>query len=286
LAITSSFAVVVEIRGVHRIRARQLGVDVVGFELDGARRRRCEQLDDRARSDRHSDNGACRPQMCKFHGQIICYDRAVIKANQVMPAVVAEVIRKAPLTDEKVAFAWRWPSGPAWPRPRASGSSADGTLVCRRLNRTHGSIRFAQSVGLIRSRLAHYLGDERRQTDFVRMTMRNAFIVSAFVCHRKVPRHLEGFHRAELGAMVVREVGGARGIDPAIVDECIMGNVVSAASARRRRARRRSRAASRITSPRSPSTRCAVGPQGRDARGPGHPDRATSTLPSPAVWSR
>ena len=44
---------------------------------------------------------------------IICYDRLVIKANQVMPAVVAEVIRKAPLTDEKVAFAWRLAVGPA-----------------------------------------------------------------------------------------------------------------------------------------------------------------------------
>ena len=29
-----------------------------------------------------------------------------------MPAVVAEVIRKAPLTDEKVAFAWRLAVGP------------------------------------------------------------------------------------------------------------------------------------------------------------------------------
>jgi hypothetical protein len=61
----------------------------------------------------------------------------VIKANQVMPAVVAEVIRKAPLTGEKVSFAWRLAVGPAVDKATA--------------------VRL--SVGLIRSRLAHYLGE-------------------------------------------------------------------------------------------------------------------------------
>ena len=39
---------------------------------------------------------------------------------------------------------------------------------------------------------------------------------------------LRRFTAPELGAMVVREAIGRAGIDPAIVDECIMGNVVSA----------------------------------------------------------
>ena len=39
---------------------------------------------------------------------------------------------------------------------------------------------------------------------------------------------LKGFQAPELGAMVVREVVARAGIDPADVDECIMGNVVSA----------------------------------------------------------
>src|SRR4029079_11115214 len=39
---------------------------------------------------------------------------------------------------------------------------------------------------------------------------------------------LKGFSATELGAMVVREAVRRAGIDPAGVDECIMGNVVSA----------------------------------------------------------
>jgi hypothetical protein len=63
-----------------------------------------------------------------FHRQIICYDRIVIKANQVMPAVVADVIRKAPLTDEKVAFAWRLAVGPAVDKATKVRLGDDGTL--------------------------------------------------------------------------------------------------------------------------------------------------------------
>src|SRR6266403_94063 len=39
---------------------------------------------------------------------------------------------------------------------------------------------------------------------------------------------LKGFTATQLGALVVTEVVRRAGIDPAIVDECIMGNVVSA----------------------------------------------------------
>lgn len=37
----------------------------------------------------------------------------MFKASAVLPGVVAEVIRKAPLTPEKVAMAWRLSVGPA-----------------------------------------------------------------------------------------------------------------------------------------------------------------------------
>ena len=39
---------------------------------------------------------------------------------------------------------------------------------------------------------------------------------------------LKEFTAPQLGAMVVREAVRRAGIDPAVVDECIMGNVVSA----------------------------------------------------------
>jgi hypothetical protein len=82
----------------------------------------------------------------------------VIKANQVMPGVVAEVIRKAPLTDEKVAFAWRLAVGPAVAKATTVRLGSDGTLYLR-ANSPAWLDGVRQSVGLIRSRLAHYLGE-------------------------------------------------------------------------------------------------------------------------------
>ena len=89
----------------------------------------------------------------------LSYDSRVIKANQVMPAVVAEVIRKAPLTDDKVKFAWRLAVGPAIAKATQVRLGTDGTLyVTAESNAWSESVR--ASIGLIRSRLAHYLGDD------------------------------------------------------------------------------------------------------------------------------
>ena len=58
--------------------------------------------------------------------------------------------------------------------------------------------------------------------------MRSAFIVSAVrIPTGKFLGTLKDFTAPELGAMVVREAVTRAGIDPALVDECIMGNVVS-----------------------------------------------------------
>ena len=58
--------------------------------------------------------------------------------------------------------------------------------------------------------------------------MRSAFIVSAArIPTGKFLGTLKDFTAPELGAMAVREAVARAGIDPAIVDECIMGNVVS-----------------------------------------------------------
>jgi acetyl-CoA C-acetyltransferase len=58
--------------------------------------------------------------------------------------------------------------------------------------------------------------------------MSDAFIVSAVrVPTGKFLGTLKDFTAPELGAMVVREAVKRAGIDPASVDECIMGNVVS-----------------------------------------------------------
>ena len=83
----------------------------------------------------------------------------MIKANQVVPAVVAEVVRKAPLTADKVAFAWRLAVGPAIGKATSVRLADDGTLyVTAEAQAWNDSIR--ASIGMIRSRLAHYLGDD------------------------------------------------------------------------------------------------------------------------------
>lgn len=83
----------------------------------------------------------------------------MIKANQVMPGVVAEVIRKAPLTEEKVSFAWRLAVGPAVDKATRVRLDTKGTLyVSADAPAWLDGVR--QSIGLIRSRLAHYLGED------------------------------------------------------------------------------------------------------------------------------
>src|SRR6185295_14135361 len=59
--------------------------------------------------------------------------------------------------------------------------------------------------------------------------MRDAVIVSAVRTPTgKFLGALKGFSAPQLGALVVAEAVRRAGIDPAVVDECIMGNVVSA----------------------------------------------------------
>ena len=83
----------------------------------------------------------------------------MIQANKVLPAIVAEVIRKAPLTDEKVAFAWRLAVGPATAKATAVRLGSDGTLHVK-ADAPAWNEAIQKSIGLIRSRLAHYLGED------------------------------------------------------------------------------------------------------------------------------
>lgn len=82
----------------------------------------------------------------------------MIAASKVIPAVVADIVRKAPLTDEKVAFAWRLAVGPAVDRATRVRLDAQGTLHVR-AEAAAWLDGVRQSVGLIRSRLAHFLGE-------------------------------------------------------------------------------------------------------------------------------
>ena len=86
----------------------------------------------------------------------------MIQANKVLPAIVAEVIRKAPLTDDKVAFAWRLAVGPAVGKSTTVRLGSNGTLYVK-ADAPAWNDAIGKSLGLIRSRLAHYLGDDAIQ---------------------------------------------------------------------------------------------------------------------------
>lgn len=83
----------------------------------------------------------------------------MIRADRVIPAVLAEVIRKAPLCDEKVEFAWRTAVGSAVERVTRVRLDAEGVLAV-----TAADADWAQEVRrstrLIGARLAALLGDD------------------------------------------------------------------------------------------------------------------------------
>jgi hypothetical protein len=90
------------------------------------------------------------------HRRLKMYGARMIPVHRVIPDALAEVLRKAPLTDEKVAFAWRSSVGPAIDR---------GTSVTLRDGVLHVVVRDAawgreveRSQALIHARLDALLG--------------------------------------------------------------------------------------------------------------------------------
>lgn len=87
-----------------------------------------------------------------------CYRGAVIRADRVIPAVLADVIRKAPLCPEKVEFAWRSAVGPNVDRVTKVHLDASGVLYVRSAD-AHWAREVKRSSRLIASRLTALLGD-------------------------------------------------------------------------------------------------------------------------------
>ena len=87
------------------------------------------------------------------------FSDVVIRANKVMPAVVAEVVRKAPLTPEKVAFAWRLAVGPAIDKSTTVRLADNGVLYVRAETPAWlAAVR--KSTSLIQIRLEDLLGKD------------------------------------------------------------------------------------------------------------------------------
>jgi hypothetical protein len=86
----------------------------------------------------------------------IVYGR-VSPVNHVMPGALAEILRRAPLTPEKIAFSWRSAVGPAVDKVTAI-EFKDGVLFVRAKDAAWQR-EVERSAALIRSRLDALLGD-------------------------------------------------------------------------------------------------------------------------------
>jgi hypothetical protein len=80
----------------------------------------------------------------------------VIPVHRFMPEALAEVLRKAPLTDDKVAFAWRAAVGAAM--DRGTTVSLDKGVLRVRADTAAWRREVERSEALIRARLDALLG--------------------------------------------------------------------------------------------------------------------------------
>jgi Dna[CI] antecedent DciA-like protein len=81
----------------------------------------------------------------------------VLPVNQVMTSALADILRRAPLTPEKVAFSWRTAVGPAVDKVTVV-ELHEGILYVRARDAAWQR-EIERSAALIRSRLDGLLGD-------------------------------------------------------------------------------------------------------------------------------
>jgi len=80
----------------------------------------------------------------------------MIPVNEFMPAALEEILRKAPMSPEKLAFAWRQSVGDAV--DRVTSIQLDGTVLRVRAQSAQWQREVERSAGLIRSRMGRLLG--------------------------------------------------------------------------------------------------------------------------------
>ena len=81
----------------------------------------------------------------------------MVPVNQFMPTALAAVLRRAPLTPEKVAFSWRTAVGPAV--DKVTSVELRGDVLYVRAREAAWEREIERSAGLIRARLDGLLGD-------------------------------------------------------------------------------------------------------------------------------
>ena len=80
----------------------------------------------------------------------------MIPVHRFMPDALAAVLRKAPLSDEKIAFAWRAAVGPSV--DRVTRVELDGTTLRVHARDAQWRREIEHSAGVIRARLEALLG--------------------------------------------------------------------------------------------------------------------------------
>lgn len=81
----------------------------------------------------------------------------MVPARNVLPGVVADIVRKAPLSAEKVSFAWRIAVGPAIARVTSVELTGAGRLQVAAADQ-HWAREVHRSTRVILARLASMLG--------------------------------------------------------------------------------------------------------------------------------
>jgi Dna[CI] antecedent DciA-like protein len=80
----------------------------------------------------------------------------MIPVHQLMPNAIAEVLRKAPMSPEKVAFAWRASVGPAI--NKVTTIELRGRVLYVRTKDPSWQREVERSLGIVRSRMEALLG--------------------------------------------------------------------------------------------------------------------------------
>jgi hypothetical protein len=83
---------------------------------------------------------------------------AVIPVHDVMPGALATMLRRAPLTPEKIAFAWRTAVGPAM--DRVTTIELKGKVLQVRAKDAAWQREVERSAAIIRTRLGALLGSD------------------------------------------------------------------------------------------------------------------------------
>jgi hypothetical protein len=82
-------------------------------------------------------------------------------AHHILPGVIADMIRRQPLSPAKVAFAWRTVAGAAVARASTVDLQANGTLLVF-VDDPRWRQEIERALGMLRPRLATLLGDAVR----------------------------------------------------------------------------------------------------------------------------